>query len=110
VTKSLVTLGTESVITHYRLQETARAYALEKLAETGELEQVARHHANYYKDLFEKAETELETLPSPAWLARYSRHIGQVRAALDWAFSPTGAAEVGVALTVAAVPLWCCCR
>jgi predicted ATPase len=29
-----------------------------------------------------------------------------VRAALDWAFSPTGAAEVGVALTVAAVPLW----
>jgi predicted ATPase len=32
--------------------------------------------------------------------------IGQVRAALDWAFSPTGAAEVGVALIVAAVPLW----
>jgi predicted ATPase len=25
---------------------------------------------------------------------------------LDWAFSPTGAAEVGVALIVAAVPLW----
>jgi hypothetical protein len=28
-----------------------------------------------------------------------------VQAALDWAFSPTGAAEVGVALIEAAVPL-----
>ena len=37
---------------------------------------------------------------------RYGHQIGQVRAALDWAFSPTGAAEVGVALTAAAVPLW----
>jgi hypothetical protein len=33
------------------------------------------------------------------WLVRYGHQIGQVRAALDWAFSPTGAAEVGVALT-----------
>src|SRR5205814_1417201 len=49
---------------------------------------------------------ELDALPAPTWLTRYGRQIGQVRAALDWAFSPTGAAEVGVALTVAAVPLW----
>jgi predicted ATPase/DNA-binding winged helix-turn-helix (wHTH) protein len=106
VTKSLVMVEVGSVIAHYRLHETTRAYALEKLAESGEFEQVARCHANYYRDLFEIAEKELETLPGPAWLARYGREIGQVRAALDWAFSPAGAAEVGVALTVAAVPLW----
>jgi predicted ATPase/DNA-binding winged helix-turn-helix (wHTH) protein len=106
VTKSLVTLEAGSVIAHYRLHETTRAYALEKLAESGEFDQVARRHANYYRDLFDGAEVELETLPAPAWLARYGHQIGQVRAALDWAFSPTGAAEVGVALTVAAVPLW----
>jgi predicted ATPase/DNA-binding winged helix-turn-helix (wHTH) protein len=106
VTKSLVTVEVGSVIAHYRLHETTRAYALEKLAEGGEFEQVARRHANYYRDLFDRAETELETLPAPAWLASYGRQIGQVRAALDWAFSPAGAAEVGVALTVAAVPLW----
>ena len=106
VTKSLVTLEAGSVMAHYRLHETTRAYALEKLAESGEFEQVARRHANYYRDIFDRAETELDTLPTAAWLVRYGRQIGQVRAALDWAFSPTGDAEVGVALTVAAVPLW----
>ena len=29
-----------------------------------------------------------------------------MRAALDWAFSPPGDVAVGVALTIAAVPLW----
>ena len=106
VTKSLVTLEAGSVIAHYRLHETTRAYALEKLAESGEFEQVARRHANYYRALFDGAEIELDTLPAPAWLAAYAHQIGEVRAALDWAFSPTGAAEIGVALTVAAVPLW----
>jgi predicted ATPase/DNA-binding winged helix-turn-helix (wHTH) protein len=106
VTKSLVNVKVGSVIAHYRLHETTRAYALEKLAETGEFDQVARRHANYYRGLFDSAEIELDTLPTAAWLVRYGHQIGQVRAALDWAFSPTGAAEVGVALTVAAVPLW----
>jgi len=106
VTKSLVTLKVGGLIAYHRLHEATRAYALEKLAESSEFEQVARRHADYYRDLFEKAEIELETLPAPAWLARYGHQIGQVRAALDWAFSPAGAVEVGVALTVAAVPLW----
>jgi len=106
VTKSLVTLEAAGAIAHHRLHETTRVYALEKLAESGEFEQVARRHADYYRRLFERSEIELETSPAPTWLTRYGRQIGQVRAALDWAFSPTGAAEVGVALTVAAVPLW----
>ena len=106
VTKSLVTLEVGSVSAHYRLHETTRAYAHEKLAEGGEFEQVARRHANYYRDLFDRAEIELETLPAPAWLAAYGHQIVEVRASLDWAFSPTGDAEIGVSLTVAAVPLW----
>jgi predicted ATPase/DNA-binding winged helix-turn-helix (wHTH) protein len=106
VTKSLVTVEVGSVITHYRLHETTRAYAIEKLAQSGEFDQVARRHANYYRDLFDRAEIELDTLPTAVWLVRYGHQIGQVRAALDWAFSPAGAAEVGVELTAAAVPLW----
>jgi len=106
ITKSLVMVEVGSGITHYRLHETTRAYALEKLAESGEFDQVARRHANYYRELFDRAEIEVETLSATAWLERYGRQIGQVRAALDWAFSPNGAAEVGVALTAAAMPLW----
>ena len=40
------------------------------------------------------------------WLADYWHEIDNLRAALDWAFSPGGDASVGVALTAAAVPLW----
>jgi predicted ATPase/DNA-binding winged helix-turn-helix (wHTH) protein len=106
VTKSLVTVDIGRAIAHHRLHETTRAYALEKLAESGEFERVARRHASYYRDLFDRSEIELDTLPPSVWLVRYGSQIGQVRAALDWAFSPTGDAEVGVALTVAAIPLW----
>src|SRR5580704_5262308 len=35
-----------------------------------------------------------------------SREIDNLRAALDWAFSPDGDVAIGVALTAAAVPLW----
>jgi hypothetical protein len=39
-------------------------------------------------------------------LAEYGRNIDDLRAALDWAFSPEGNAATGIALTAAAVPLW----
>jgi predicted ATPase len=39
-------------------------------------------------------------------VADYGRGIDDLRAALDWAFSPHGDTSIGVALTVASVPLW----
>ena len=86
--------------------DTTRAYALEKLAESGEREPLARRHAEYYRDLFEQAEAEWETRPPVEWLADYGRQIDNLRTALDWAFSPGGDAEIGMALTAAAAPLW----
>ena len=90
----------------YRLLETTRAYALEKLTESGESQPVARRHAEYYRDLLERAEAEWEIRPTAEWLGAYARHTDNMRAALDWAFSSSGDAAVGVALTAAAVPLW----
>src|SRR6516164_6580949 len=107
VTKSLVGADVGSAAVHYQLLETTRAYAREKLAEHGELEQTGRRHAEYYRDLCGQAEAEWMTRPAAEWLADYGRQIGNVRAALDWAFSPCGDASIGVALTAAAVPLWC---
>jgi predicted ATPase len=104
--KSLVVVEGARVVTRYRLLETTRAYALEKLTASGELDQVARRHAEYFRDLFERAETERETRSTVEWLAVYGWLIDNVRTALDWAFSPRGDASIGVALTAAAVPLW----
>ncbi len=61
--KSLVVVEAAGAVTRYRLLETTRAYALEKLTESGELDHVARRHAEYYRDLFERAETERGDAP-----------------------------------------------
>src|SRR5216683_2580273 len=106
VAKSLVAAEIDGAIARYRLLDTTRAYALEKLGDSGELEAIARHHAEYCRDLFERAEAEWEARPAAEWLAEYGRQIDNLRAALDWAFSPGGDASIGVALTAAAVPLW----
>ena len=106
VAKSLVAADVGGATARYRLLETTRAYALAKLTESGESSQVARRHAEYFRDLFQRAEAEWETKPTVEWLEEHGRKIDNVRAALDWAFSASGDAEIGVTLTVAAVPLW----
>jgi predicted ATPase len=104
VAKSLVTVDADGARLRYRLLETTRAYALEKLVQAGEFDAIARRHAERYRDLFAGAETE--TRPTDEWLADYGPRLDNVRVALDWAFSPNGDASIGVALTAAAVPLW----
>jgi predicted ATPase/DNA-binding winged helix-turn-helix (wHTH) protein len=106
VAKSLLGVHVDAATVRYRLLETTRAYALEKLTAGGEFEQVARRHAAYYRDLFEQAEVECETRPIAEWLEDYRHWIDNVRTALDWAFSPSGDASIGIALTAASVPLW----
>src|SRR6266850_1476112 len=73
VTKSLVVAEGEGAVARYRLLDTMRAYTLEKLGESGERARLARRHAEYYRQLFERAETESETQPSAEWLADYGR-------------------------------------
>jgi predicted ATPase len=106
VAKSLILTEPGGRTQRYRLLDTTRVYALERLAQSGELEAIARRHAEFYRDLFERAETEWQTRPSSEWLADYGWRLANLRAALDWAFSPGGDASIGVALTAGAVPLW----
>ena len=106
VTKSLVVADMDGPEPRYRLLETTRAYALEKLADTGERDEIARRHAEYYRQLLHRAAVESVKRPAAEWLAAYGPDIDNVRAALDWAYSPGGDPSVGVALTIASVPLW----
>src|SRR5262245_34870111 len=106
VGKSLLSTDVGGAIVSYRLLETTRAYAREKLVESVEFDHLARRHAEYYRDLFQRAGAELETRPTAEWLAVYRPHLDDARAALDWAFSPGGDAGVAVTLTAAAIPLW----
>ena len=105
VAKSLVVADVGEAVVHYRLLDTTRAYGLSKLREAGEYDSIARRHAQYFRDLFERAEREQETRPTTEWLNTYGRQIDNVRIALEWAFTG-GDAALGISLTIAAVPLW----
>ena len=104
--KSLVVADVDGVKPRFRLLDTTRAYALEMLGASGEREPIARRHAAYYRQLFEWAEAEAPARATGDWLVDYAQNIDNLRAALDWAFSPGGEASTGVALTAAAIPLW----
>jgi predicted ATPase len=106
VEKSLVTASFADDEIQYRLLETTRAYGLERLAANGEVEDVSRRHAIYFRKIFERAEAEWEARPAAEWLDDYASHIDNLRAALDWSFSDAGDKAIAVVLTAAAVPLW----
>jgi non-specific serine/threonine protein kinase len=106
VDKSLVTADISSDTTYYHFLEMTRAYAQERLREAGERDTVMRRHAEYFHELYERAEDAAKSRPKDEWLANYGRHIGNLRAALDWAFSPGGDAALGVALAAVATDFW----
>ncbi len=104
--KSLIVASQDGPEQRFRMLETTRAYALAKLQEAGEGDAIGRRHAEHYRNLFERAEGEAVVRPTAEWIADYAPEIDNLRAALDWAFSPGGDGSIGVALTAAAAPLW----
>ena len=106
VAKSLVSADTNDVVVRYRTLDTTRAYARQRLVENGELDHLARRHAECCRDLLDRAGEELNVRPSTESASPFGPHIDDVRAALDWAFSTSGDRDIAASLVVAAVPLW----
>ena len=69
----------------YALLETARYYALERLAITGELEAARGRMAATMLDLLDVAYQEYWSLDEAIWLHRYEPELDNVRAAMEWA-------------------------
>jgi predicted ATPase len=106
VAKSLLAADASGTAVQYRLLDTTRSYARQKLTESNELGVLVRRHAQYHRDILSRAAGEVETRPTADWLADYGHSIDDVRSALGWAFSSEGDEATGVALTVAAIPMW----
>jgi predicted ATPase/DNA-binding winged helix-turn-helix (wHTH) protein len=106
VAKSLITLDTPDAISRWRLLETTRAYALEKLAAHGEAEDAAQCHAAHFRDFFAAVAADFSSRLPTEDLIRHGREIDNVRAALDWSFSSSGNIEIGIELTAAYTPVW----
>jgi predicted ATPase len=76
--------------------ETVREHARGLLESSGEVDVTMRALALYYRDLAQAA-GGLEGPDQPAWLARFEREHGNVRAVLSWA-RDGGDVEVGLEL------------
>jgi len=96
VAKSLLVADTTGRVTRYRMLETTRQYAAEKLAESGETG-CRRAMASYLVGVFRRAEQTWPTQGTDAWLAAYRPETENLRAAIEWAFGG-GDPAVGVSL------------
>jgi predicted ATPase/class 3 adenylate cyclase len=102
VNKSLVVVmeGSQSGETRYRMLETIRQYAREKLLEAGDSEIIRQRHLAFYAQLAERAEPELHYSNQVFWLNRLDEEIDNFRMAIEWALIN----DVEAGLQIAATP------
>jgi len=107
VDKSLVVVRTSSEGPGYRLLDTTRAYALEKLASSGEQGAIAGRHASFSIRMLESNPINLFDLESAEVAANGVRdYLGNIRAALAWSFGPNGDDLKAIKLAAAASQLF----
>jgi predicted ATPase/class 3 adenylate cyclase len=85
--------------------ESIRDFALERLAENGDIDEYRRRHALVFVDLAEQAEPHLTGTEGGPWLDRLEREHDNMRAAFGWALE-SGRGDVAVRLTYALWRYW----
>jgi tetratricopeptide (TPR) repeat protein len=95
VDKSLLVADDTGHDVRYRMLESTRQYAREKLTERGEAETIARRHASAYVAISEELDKIWDTTPDREWLARAEPDMENWRAAVAWALAPGGESSIG---------------
>jgi non-specific serine/threonine protein kinase len=106
VDKSLVLAEVVGGDTRYRLLESTRQYALEKLRDADEENTAARAHACAFVTLAEELDDAYDTMPDRAWFAQVEPELENFRAARSWAFGARGDVLLGQRLAGALRGAW----
>ncbi len=106
VDKSLVQSEPSGSVTRYRLLESTRQYAREKLVENGEDAAVARAHASAFLEIARRFEVAYDSTPDNEWFAQVEPELENWRAALDWALASRGDVLLGQQLVGALGREW----
>jgi predicted ATPase/class 3 adenylate cyclase len=106
VDKSLVHAEPTEHGTRYRLLESTRQYARERLDESGEYDVIARAHAAAFLAFAEELDRTWESELDRVWIARAQPELENFRVALVWAFGPKGDALLGQRLTGMLSQVW----
>src|SRR5215212_3919479 len=105
VNKSLVIAEAWQSETRYRILETMRQYANEKLIEAGESERLRDRHLEYYLELAETAAPHLIRPQQLEWVDRLEAEHENMRAALEWSLG-YDRPEQALRLTAALGTFW----
>lgn len=105
IEKSLVVTERSNGELRYRLLESNRDYARQKLGQDAEL-LLRRRHADFYRARMAQAAVEWETMPGEQWLDRYGPDVDEIRAALQWAFGLQGDDVLAVDLVANSHVIW----
>jgi len=104
VDKSLVQVADRGAEHRYRMLETVRQYAADKLAESGERPETFAAHAAFFAQLAEQARGALEGADQARWLERLSLEHDNLRTVLRRSLPDRP--EVGAHLAALLWPFW----
>jgi predicted ATPase/DNA-binding winged helix-turn-helix (wHTH) protein len=97
LTETLATLVDKSLVAsdrttamRYRLLDTTRSYAWQKLAESAEDLKIVRRHCEHMIHALERFGATIWAPPNPESIHFFLLNLGNLRAALEWGFSDRG--------------------
>lgn len=106
VSKSLVTFDGTEVAPRWRLLETVRVYALEKLGSGAEYRVAMQRSTTFFRLFFQPFSSESSLQAAIEHLAPYRREVDNLRAALTWSLSSDGDRKLGASLAAVASDFW----
>ncbi len=104
--KSLVVADTAGEQERYRMLESTRAYALDRLSAAGERERLARRHGEYFRHQAQEADKRYGTGSTSAWSMDVELELDNYRSALEWGLSQGHDTVLGAAIAGALHRLW----
>jgi predicted ATPase len=105
--KSLLSCDAGDAGTRYRLLETVREYAAERLNEAGETDAIRERHARFFVSLAERAAPAIFGGASDdAWMARLDEEITNFRDAQDWCEQQPSRLSLALRIAVALHWYW----
>ena len=102
VDKSLLTVPTADQTRFSQLQ-TLWQYGRDRLDESGEADTIRARHAAYYREFAEGANERLRGAAAPAWQARLTPELANLKAALDWHLDTS---DIDAALSMVSGMAW----
>ncbi|MGF6727793.1 putative ATPase, partial [Paraburkholderia sp. GAS41] len=88
---------------HYRLLDTIRAYARERLVESGTSDDWLARHARHVLDIFRTAEKFARERAVIDWNRTFGIYLDDLRAAVEWGFAYEGGTVIAIELTVVSI-------